>query len=115
MVTKRPFRNPHHSASNTAIVGGRQYPRLGDISPSHRGALILNEQPEFSRVAIEALRQPLEDRAITIARSRGNIEFPANFILIATANPCPCGYHGTETDCVCPLLLKDTKENYLDQ
>lgn len=105
MVTSRPFRAPHHSASDTAIVGGGQYPRPGEISLSHRGVLFLDELPEFSRVAIEALRQPLEDRRITITRSKGNIEFPAHFILIATANPCPCGYYGTETECICPPIL----------
>lgn len=105
MITNRPFRTPHHSASNTAIVGGGQFPRPGEISLSHYGVLFLDELPEFSRVAIEALRQPLEDRVITISRSKGNIEFPANFILIATANPCPCGYYGSDTECICPPSL----------
>ncbi len=105
MITLRPFRSPHHTASNTSIVGGGQYPRPGEISLSHRGVLFLDELPEFHRATIEALRQPLEDRVITIARSRGNIEFPANFMLIATANPCPCGYYGTATECSCPASL----------
>lgn len=105
MVTNRPFRAPHHSASNTAIVGGGQFPRPGEISLSHHGVLFLDELPEFSRVAIEALRQPLEDRTISITRSRGNIEFPADFILIATANPCPCGFYESETECICPPSL----------
>jgi magnesium chelatase family protein len=105
MITNRPFRAPHHSASNTAIVGGGQFPRPGEISLSHKGVLFLDELPEFSRVAIEALRQPLEDRIISISRSRENIEFPADFILIATANPCPCGYYESDTECICPPSL----------
>lgn len=102
MVLIRPFRAPHHTSSNTAIIGGGQFPRPGEISLSHRGVLFLDELPEFSRVSIEALRQPLEDRKITISRSNGSLEFPAHFILIATANPCPCGYYGTAHDCSCP-------------
>ncbi len=98
---QRPFRSPHHSSSETAIVGGGKNPRPGEISLSHNGVLFLDEFPEFSRSSIEALRQPLEDRIITVARAKDTIEFPANFILVATANPCPCGNFGTTNNCDC--------------
>lgn len=100
-VTVRPFRSPHHSASGISIIGGGQYPRPGEISLSHHGVLFFDEFPEFNRSTIEALRQPLEDRVITVARARDNITFPANFMLIATSNPCPCGYYGTSKPCSC--------------
>lgn len=101
LVIERPFRTPHHSASHAAITGGGQNPRPGEISLSHNGVLFMDELPEFSRQTIEALRQPLEDRKITVARAKGNIDFPARFTLIATANPCPCGYYGTDKECEC--------------
>jgi magnesium chelatase family protein len=101
IINSRPFRTPHHSASDTAIVGGGKNPRPGEISLSHRGVLFLDEFPEFKRTALESLRQPLEDREITVSRAKETINFPANFILIATANPCPCGYMGTHKACTC--------------
>lgn len=101
IVMERPFRSPHHSASNTSIVGGGQQPRPGEISLSHLGVLFFDEFPEFSRNTIEALRQPLEDKIITVARARESITFPANFILVATSNPCPCGYFETSKECIC--------------
>jgi len=101
IIQERPFRSPHHSASNVAIVGGGQTIRPGEMSLAHRGVLLFDELPEFSRVAIEALRQPLETRTITIARARDSAEYPANFILVATANPCPCGHYGTAKACRC--------------
>lgn len=101
IITTRPFRAPHHSASDISIVGGGQYPRPGEISLSHRGVLFFDEFPEFSRSAIEALRQPLEDKVITVARAKDTVTFPANFILVATCNPCPCGYYGTTKECTC--------------
>ena len=101
IVTERPFRSPHHSASGISIIGGGQYPRPGEISLSHHGVLFFDEFPEFGRNTIEALRQPLEDRVITVARARDNITFPAKFMLIATSNPCPCGYYGTSKACTC--------------
>ena len=94
IITQRPFRAPHHSASQVAITGGGVSLRPGEISLSHRGVLFLDELPEFGRATLEALRQPLEDRIISIARARDTIEYPADFIFIGTANPCPCGYHG---------------------
>jgi len=101
IITERPFRSPHHSASNTAIVGGGQNPKPGEISLSHNGVLLMDEFPEFSRSVIESLRQPMEDQKITISRAKHSIEYPAHFLLIATSNPCPCGYYGTSKDCVC--------------
>lgn len=101
IVHHRPFRSPHHSASEISIIGGGQYPRPGEISLAHRGILMFDELPEFRRTTIEALRQPLEDRVISVARARDNLIFPAHFMLVATANPCPCGYYGTTKSCSC--------------
>ncbi len=101
LITSRPFRSPHHSASHTSVIGGGQHPRPGEISLSHHGVLFFDEFPEFARNTIEALRQPLEDKKITVARSKDTITFPANFILIATSNPCPCGHYGTAKSCSC--------------
>jgi magnesium chelatase family protein len=101
IIRERPFRAPHHSASGISIIGGGSTPRPGEISLSHHGVLLFDEFPEFNRSTIEALRQPLEDRVITVARAKDTITFPANFILIATSNPCPCGYYGTSKICSC--------------
>ncbi len=101
IITERPFRAPHHSASDTSIIGGGQNPKPGEISLSHRGVLFFDEFPEFSRTTLEALRQPLEDRLITVARAKDTVTYPANFILVATCNPCPCGYYGTSKPCRC--------------
>jgi len=101
IVRARPFRAPHHSASNTAIIGGGYNLRPGEMSLAHRGVLLFDELPEFGRVAVEALRQPLETRAITIARAVNTAEYPADFIFVATANPCPCGHYGTSKPCRC--------------
>jgi len=101
LVTARPFRSPHHSSSHVSIVGGGAQVRPGEITLAHRGVLFLDEMPEFNRLTLEALRQPLEDRSITVARARQSVNYPANFILIATANPCPCGFYGTNKSCTC--------------
>ncbi len=101
LITERPFRSPHHSASNVAIVGGGNTIRPGEMSLSHRGVLLFDELPEFPRVAIEALRQPLEDRTVTIARAKETAQYPAHFIFVGTANPCPCGHYGTRKNCRC--------------
>lgn len=101
LVTERPFRSPHHSSSHVSIVGGGAQARPGEITLSHRGVFFLDEMPEFNRLTLESLRQPLEDRFITVARAKHTMEHPANFILVATANPCPCGYYGSDKDCQC--------------
>ena len=101
-IVERPFRNPHHSASLVALVGGGTYPRPGEISLAHRGVLFLDEFPEFPRSIMEALRQSLEDGAVTVSRARETINFPARFTLVAAQNPCPCGYLGdNEKECIC--------------
>ncbi len=101
IITTRPFRAPHHSSSHVAIVGGGQKPKPGEISLSHHGVLLMDEFPEFNRQVIESLRQPLEDKKISVARAKDSAEFPAHFIMVATANPCPCGYFGSKRDCSC--------------
>lgn len=101
VTTTRPLRSPHHSASHVAIIGGGNSVRPGEISLSHRGVLFFDELPEFQRQTIEALRQPLEDRSVTVSRAKETVEYPANFLFIATANPCPCGYYGTNKTCEC--------------
>lgn len=97
----RPFRAPHHTASTTALVGGGTNPKPGEASLAHRGVLFLDELPEFSHSSLEALRQPLEDGKVTISRVKDSATYPAEFILIATQNPCPCGYYGTSKPCSC--------------
>jgi len=102
LITERPFRSPHHTASGVSLVGGGSFPKPGEITLAHRGVLFLDELPEFPRTALENLRQPLEDGVITIARASHTLQFPARFTLIAAANPCPCGYlTDSEKECKC--------------
>ncbi len=103
LISKRPFRSPHHTVSDAALVGGGGVPQPGEISLAHNGVLFLDELPEFKRTVLEVMRQPMEERRVTISRAKMAIDFPANFMLIASMNPCPCGfYNHPEKSCTCP-------------
>src|SRR5688572_1665092 len=103
LVSKRPFRSPHHTISDVALVGGGGVPQPGEISLAHNGVLFLDELPEFKRTVLEVMRQPMEERKVTISRAKIAIDFPASFMLIASMNPCPCGYYNhPERECTCP-------------
>lgn len=102
LIAQRPFRSPHHTISSAALVGGGSYPQPGEISLAHNGVLFLDELPEFSRTVLEVMRQPLEDRMICVSRAKMSVEYPASLMLVASMNPCPCGYYNhPEKACVC--------------
>jgi len=108
LVSQRPFRSPHHTISDVALVGGGSNPNPGEISLAHNGVLFLDELPEFKRSVLEVMRQPMEERKVTISRARVTVDYPASFMLIASMNPCPCGYYNhPDKDCVCgPGIVK---------
>ena len=108
LVTERPFRSPHHTISDVALVGGGSHPNPGEISLAHNGVLFLDELPEFKRSVLEVMRQPMEERKVTISRARLSVDYPASFMLIASMNPCPCGfYNHPDKECVCgPGVVK---------
>lgn len=113
LITMRPFRSPHHTISDVALVGGGVNPQPGEISLAHNGVLFLDELPEFKRSVLEVLRQPLEDRIVSISRARFSVEYPASFMLIASMNPCPCGnYNHPDKECVC---APGTVQRYLNK
>lgn len=113
LISVRPFRSPHHTISDVALVGGGSNPQPGEISLSHNGVLFLDELPEFKRQVLEVMRQPLEDRKVTIARSKMTVEYPASFMFVAAMNPCPCGYYNhPDTECTC---LPGVVQKYLNK
>ncbi|HRO75755.1 MAG TPA: YifB family Mg chelatase-like AAA ATPase [Crocinitomicaceae bacterium] len=113
LITQRPFRKPHHTISDVALVGGGTYPQPGEISLAHNGVLFLDELPEYKRSVLEVLRQPLEERTVSISRAKFSVEYPAGFMLIAAMNPCPCGYYNhPDKKCVCP---PGTVQKYLNR
>ncbi len=113
LISVRPFRSPHHTISDVALVGGGGYPQPGEISLAHNGVLFLDELPEYKRTVLEVMRQPLEDRHVTISRAKFSVEYPASFMLVASMNPCPCGYYNhPEKDCVCS---PGTVQRYLNK
>lgn len=113
LVSRRPFRSPHHTVSDVALVGGGGNPQPGEISLAHNGVLFLDELPEFKRTVLEVMRQPMEERKVTISRAKMSIDYPSNFMLIASMNPCPCGYFNhPEKECSCP---PGTVQKYLNK
>jgi magnesium chelatase family protein len=113
LMAQRPFRAPHHTISDVALVGGGAHPQPGEISLAHNGVLFLDELPEFKRTVLEVMRQPLEDRVVTISRARFSVDYPASFMLVSSMNPCPCGYYNhPEKECVCP---PGTVQKYLNK
>ncbi len=113
LISARPFRSPHHTISDVALVGGGGIPQPGEISLANNGVLFLDELPEFKRTVLEVMRQPLEERKVTISRAKVSLDYPANFMLIASMNPCPCGYYNhPEKECVCP---PGTVQRYLNK
>jgi hypothetical protein len=101
LITERPFKNPHHTVSQAGLIGGGSIPKPGEVSLAHLGVLFLDELPEFDRGVLEVLRQPMEDKQVTISRAATSLTFPSSFTLVASMNPCPCGYFGSSRECKC--------------
>ena len=108
LVTTRPFRSPHHTSSTVAMIGGGSIPRPGEVTLAHHGVLFLDELPEFSKKTLEVLREPIEDRQITVSRANATLTFPSSIILVAAMNPCPCGFHG-DKDHICECSAGEIK------
>jgi magnesium chelatase family protein len=107
LILNRPFKSPHHTVSQAGLIGGGSIPKPGEVSLAHLGVLFLDELPEFDRSTLEVLRQPVEDKQVTISRAATSLTFPSNFTLIASMNPCPCGYYGSNRECKCsPLQIQ---------
>ena len=106
LITERPFRKPHHTISDVALVGGGSYPQPGEISLAHNGVLFLDELPEYKRTVLEVMRQPMEDRTVTISRAKFTVDYPSGFMLVAAMNPCPCGYYNhPDRECTCGAMI----------